>query len=439
MSRVTLILLGALLALAGNPAAAQDPGATARPELFELDIELGLEHSDNRARTSPRGDSATALVPRAVVDWYRAGDRVTLRLAGYADQRWTLQGSGEDDLQVNLAGRLNWHLVDERLSWIVENVASGAPLDLAAQDTRENRQQTNVFSTGPRWVLQPARPWSGLFDLRYVHSHAEDSDAFDSHRWLLAARAVRRLDGGRQLSAGAEWTEVNYRNEAFAESDYQRVDLVGRYQTVRDALEMDIAVGRSRIDLDRGERLEGNLVRFRLAWSPDERYRLVASAGHELSDSVRQLAAGIEQIDLPMAGNRQLQVGNEYYVLDYLGLGWRTQRGLFDLALNLAWRDYQFELDPLLDIEEHALDLGLTWRLDPTMAIESRFGLERRRFREVDQRDTDARLSLFLLRRFNPRWSGRVGAVRYQRDSNIVGQNSRENIVAVYLTYHAGR
>jgi hypothetical protein len=428
-----------MLAVVCEFAIAQDTGPTAEPELYELDLELGLIHGDNRARSSPRGSGETALLPRAIVDLSRSGQHTTLRVAGHAEQRVPLYGSFSTNFQANMAGRLNWHLIDESLDWIVENVTSGSPQDLTGQDTPENRQQTNVFSTGPRWMLRPSAAWGGLFDARYIHSFAEGSDAFNSDRLLLAARAVRRLGGGRQLSAGVEATEVRYRDDEFASADYQRLDLVGRYRTRRADFDLDIAAGRTSIDLDSGQRLEGNLLRLRLIWSTDDRHRLVASAGHELSDSVRQLAADIEQLDLPVAGNRRFRIGNEFYVLDSLSLGWRSRLGLLDTSVTVGWRDYQFELDPLLDIEEHSIDLGLAWRLDPTMTLEGLVGVERRRFRVDDQRDIDARASLFLVRRINPRWSGRVGAMRYQRDSNILGESSRENIVAVYLTYHAGR
>jgi hypothetical protein len=432
-------IVAMMLAVVCEVTFAQDPGPVATPELYELDLELGLEHGDNRSRTSPRGSGETALLPRLIVDLSRAGRYTTLRVAGHAEQRLPLHGSFGTNFQANMAGRLNWHLIEGSLDWIVENVASGSPQDLTGQDTPENRQQTNVLSTGPRWVLRPAAAWSGLFDARYIHSYAENSDDFNSDRLALAARAVRRLGGGRQLSAGVEASEVRYRDDEFSSADYQRLDLVGRYRATRADLDLDIAAGRSRIDLDRGERLEENLLRLRLILSIDDRHRLVASAGHELSDSVRQLAADIEQLDLPVAGNRRLQIGNEFYVLDSIYLGWHSRVGRFDGSVTVARRDYQFELDPMLDVEEQSIDLGLTWRLDPTMALEGVVGLERRRFRLEDQRDTDARASLFLVRRFNPRWSGRVGAMRYQRDSNILGESSRENIVAVYLTYHAGR
>lgn len=432
-------MFAAMLAVAWGNAFGQDPRPVETPELYELVLELGLEHSDNRARTSPRGSSETALVPRAAIDLSRSGQRLALRVAGDAEQRVNLHGPFGNDFQANLAARLNWHLVEDRLDWIAENVASGAPLDLTGQDTLENRQQTNVFSTGPRWVLRPSAPWSGLFDARYVHSYAEDSDAFNSDRLLLAARAVRRLGGGRQISVGVETTDVGYRDDEFAVADYQRLDVVGRYRARRAALEIDIAAGRSRIELDQGEELEGNLARLRLVWTIDDHHRMVAIAGHELSDSVRQLVADIEQLDLPVGGNRRLPVGNEFYVLDSLSFGWRYRYGRLDSALTVARRDYQFEFEPELDLEEQAIDLGLTWRVTRTLALEGGIGLERRRFSFIGRRDTDARLSLFVIRRFNPRWSGRVGAIRHQRDSNVAGEDSRENIAAVYLVYHAGR
>lgn len=420
-------------------ALAQDTGPAPTPELYELILELGLQHSDNRARTDPPGSSETVLVPRMILDLSRAGQRVSLRAAGHADLRLPLDGPFDNEFQANLAGRMNWHLIEESLDWIVENVTSGAPLDLTGQDTPDNRQQTNVFSTGPRWNIRPAAAWSGLLDARYIHSYAEDSDAFNSDRLALAARALRRLGGGRQFSAGVEAAEVRYREDEFSTSDYQRLDLVGRYRATRADFDLDIAAGRTRIDLDRGDRFEGNLVRLRLIRTIDDRHTLVASAGHELSDSVRQLAADIEQLDIPIAGNRRLPIGNEFYVLDNVSLGWRYRLDRLEGSLTVAWRDYQFEVDPVLDNEEHAIDLGMTWRLTPTMAIDGIIGAEQRRFGISDRRDTDARLSLFLVRQFNPRWSGRVGAVRHQRDSNFPGEDSRENIVAIYLAYHAGR
>lgn len=427
-----------MLAVVCEATFAQDTGPVATPKLYELDLELGLEHSDNRARTSPRGSSETALVPRAIVDLTRSGQRLSTRVAGHAEQRLPLHGPFGNDFQANLAARLNWHLVEESLDWIVENVAAGSPIDLTGQMTPENRQQTNVFSTGPRWVLRPAAAWSGLFDARYIHSYAEDSDAFNSDRLALAARAVRRLGGGRQVSIGVEAAEVWHRDDEFSTADHQRLDLVGRYRTTRADFDLDIAAGRTSIDLDSGERLEDHLVRLRLIWTLDDHHRLVASAGHELSDSVRQLAADIDQLDLPVGGNPRLRIGNEFFVLDSLSVGWRSRFGRLDGSATVAWRDYQFELDPLLDVEELGIHLGLTWRLAPTLALDGGVGVERRHFRLDDQRDTDAWASLFLVRRFNPRWSGRVGALRHQRDSNIPGESSRGNVVAVYLTYHAG-
>lgn len=430
----TLVLLAA-----GELTVAQTAGPGATPERFELSLELGLQHSDNRARTDPPGDSETALVPRVDLDLVRSGQRLSLRAAGHVEQRIPLSGPFGNEFLANLAGRLNWHLIEDRLDWVVEHVSSGAPLDLTEQDTPENRQQTNVFSTGPQWIIRPSAAWSGLLDLRYVHSEAEESDAFDSQRMALTARAVRRLGGGRQLSAGIEATEVRYRDDEFSAADYQRLDLVSRYRLRRAALDLDLAVGWTRIDLDRGERFESNLARLRLIWNIDDRHTLIGRGGRELSDSVRQLTADIERLDLPLAANRWLPVGNEIYVLNQAALGWIYRQARLDASLTVFWRDYQFEIDPLRDFEDQAIDLVLTWRLDPTLALESGVRWLRRDFQAVNRRDTDTRLSLFLVRQFNPRWSGRIGAARFQRDSNIAGADSRENIVAVYLTYHAGR
>jgi len=154
---------------------------------------------------------------------------------------------------------------------------------------------------------------------------------------------------------------------------------------------------------------------------------------------VRQLTTSIDDIDLPVSTTTRLPVGAEIFELDEAELGWfqTLERGTWSVVP--SWRDYEFERDPDLDYREFGLAFAGSWRIAPLTALLGRLEFERRRFDLDQRRDSDYGVSVFLSRRISPRWSARMGAIRNERDGSAPGQDSRENIVAVFVTFHAGR
>ena len=67
------------------------------------------------------------------------------------------------------------------------------------------------------------------------------------------------------------------------------------------------------------------------------------------------------------------------------------------------------------------------------------FLLERRRFEFQSRRDTDLWASVYLERRLSRRLAVRASLGRNQRWSNVVGGDSRENIVGLALVLFGGR
>lgn len=429
------------LLLLGGPETRAQSSAESEEEArsYVLDLELGVEYSDNRGRFDPPGPEDTALIPRLVLDLSRTGRRWQARAQGFAEYRYSIENEFDDEFRANLATLVDWILVPESLSWTFQDVASVEPINLFAADAPDNLQQTNVLATGPVWRIRPGAAWEALLDARFIHSYAEEIDAFNSERVSAAARLMRRLAPTRNASLGVEFTDVGYREPPTDLNDYERFDTFARLTSVQARTEWDLAAGYTWIEPDHLDSTSSPLLRIAIDWNVVERGGLRLTARHELSDSVRQLTTSIDAIDLPVSHSTRLPVGAELYQLDEAELGWYQTLERGEWSISPTWRDYEFETDSDLDYREVGGAFVSRWQLGPLTAIQARVEIERRRFDIDRRRDTDYQGSVFVSRDFSPRWSGRVGAIRNERDSTAPGEDSRENIVAVFVTFHAGR
>lgn len=434
-ARLFCLTLSTLIA---SSAACQDSPGAGDELPYRLDLELGAEYSDNRSRSDPPGPSDTALIPRLVLDIGRSSANWQARGAGFIEYRESLGDDFEDEFRANLAADINWYLVPDSLTWTLQDVASVEPINLFAVDAPGNLQQTNVLTTGPTWRLRPGRAWEALLDARAINSYAEEIDAFNSNRFSASARLLRRLAPNRDGSIGLEYTNVAYRDAPNDLNDYERIDAVARLHSVQARTEIDLAAGYTWLEPDVLGSTSSPLLRVMLAWQVGDGSNLRLAGRRELSDSVRQLTTAIDSIDLPVSTTSRLPVGAELFELTEIELSWQqeTQRGQW--SLTPAWRDYDFEFAPELGYREFGATLAGDWQLTPLLFLRAALEFDRRRFDLDRRRDTDYSAALFIGRQFSPRWSARAGAIREQRESSDAGGDSRENIVAVYLTFHAG-
>ncbi|MFN2333617.1 MAG: hypothetical protein ABR550_04245, partial [Wenzhouxiangellaceae bacterium] len=370
---------------------AQLPVPIEQPRTFALDLELGLEHSDNPGRFDPSGPDETLLIPRLVLDATRSGRLWQASANGFIEYRHSIDNVFDDEVRANLIAQADWMIVPESLTWKFQDVASVEPIDVTAVDTPDNLQQTNVLITGPAWQIRPSEPWEALLDARFIHSASDEIDGFNSQRLSGSARLLRRVAPTRNASLGAEFTDVAFRDSPTDINDYQRVDAFTRLTSVQARTEIDLAAGHTWIEPDHFQSITSPLLRATLDWRIREESRMRLSARHELSDSVRQLRTSIDDIDLPVATNTRLPVGSEIFELDEVELGWfqTFERGTWSIVS--SWRDYAFEREPDLDFREIGAAVVGNWRLTPLTALLGRLEIERRRFDADQRRDTDYR------------------------------------------------
>lgn len=414
-------------------------------EGYELRLELGIEHSDNRGRFDPRGPSDTLLVPRLDVTVFRTGARLDLRGVGQIEFRHSLPDRFEDELRANVRTELDWKLLPGRVTWNFADVASVESVDVLAVDNPGNLQQTNVFATGPELALGTRGPWRGILRARFAASLAEETDEFDTNRTSMLARAIRSLGPTRRVSVEFEAADLRVRDKLFVDAEHQRGDLLARYSTEGASTRLELVGGHTWTDFDTGRSPVEPLGRVELAWRRGNSLRAHLAASHELSDAARDLLMGLEtldpeQLERPPGIGRRLRVGAEIFILDNFeaGIGYSGSRQ--QINLTAFYRDYDFgRRNPELDFSGNGLFAAFSRKLSGTTTAGAGFTLERRRFKLESRRDTDLHATLFLERRLNRRLAVRGSLARNQRWSNVFGADSRENVLGVAVIFYGGR
>jgi hypothetical protein len=431
--------LAILLPAAAVPQVPRLPENDARGQRIEYELELGSEFSDNRARKDPKDDPGIALVPRLTFWFFRHGSRLETRVAGRAEHYQWLGSDFRNDVRLRLAAIADASIAPELLYWTFQDFADVQPIDLLDRDSPDNRQQTNVFVTGPTLKLHPQGPLSGVVDARYGRSYAERTKSFNSERVSASAR-LQHERRNRLFSIGAEAGEARYLDPLQAGTDHERVDLIARFATFLRWLSIDVAAGRSRIDFEDGNRMEGPLLRALVDWAINSNHHLRLHAGREFSDSVSDLIGDIGRIDRVRENPGRPQVRPEIYRRRAAALEWRGEAARAQWSVTPYFRDYDypFEIEPLSH-EATGVQADASYALNSQYTLRGEAELQRRRFDADGREDRDRRLSVYVERQLNTRWALRAGISNYHRNSNSIGANYNENVLSVALVMSGGR
>ncbi len=203
----------------------------------------------------------------------------------------------QDETLFHLDGTIVW-LPIPQFSWTLADSFRNVPVSQALPDTPANREDTNVFLTGPgvEWRITPADHL--LAEARYGRFDAERSD-IDNDRHSAALRLRHRHSSLSEQSLNSEYLRVEFDND-LNNTNYRRHDVFyrGRFRPSRNELTTDL--GYTRIDRDRLSEVSGSLFRLTAARDITSSRRMGVALSSQYSDTAIDLApSGITTTPAP--------------------------------------------------------------------------------------------------------------------------------------------
>jgi hypothetical protein len=421
------VLYGALLLalLAGNAQAAR----------LNYRFDVTALHSDNIDLSENDEISETAIIPGVTFDVEGEGAAVEFQARGHIERRHYLDNQFPDETRSDFAGQLNWTVIPQRMSFVLEDYLSQEPINFRDGRYPGNVQQVNVFLAGPSFFARMGPATRLQLDLRGVDSHAEESPDFDGRRYSAAASLQRELSPTTKASLNLATTKADFEDEATT-IDYKRHDGFVRFERNMRRMEYLLDLGYTRLDRELASDESTALVRASVQAQLTGRSRLRFRARHQFADEVQDLIVRLsdpdEELipDLADVSSSSLATAGVYRQhmmdLDYRYTGERLSLRVRPQYRRLTYLDREDA-----DRRERAGLVRVDYRLRPLVTVFASVSARKRTFLTGNQEDEDLVCRVGFDHQLSRHWGWRAEAIRNERDSNVVDARYTENAVLV--------
>lgn len=152
----------------------------------------------------------------------------------------------EDRITGSLLTNIIWRIKPENFEWHIDNTYTQTLIDTLSSDSPDNRQNVNVFSTGPTYIARIDSLNNLHFDMRAEDYRYEQDD--DNRRALLAARYYHLFNPSLTVSINSELESTTYTTNS--NNDFKRHDSFMRMDYSRGENALDIEYGYTNIISD---------------------------------------------------------------------------------------------------------------------------------------------------------------------------------------------
>lgn len=336
-----------------------------------------------------------------------------------------------------LSGRLNWMIVPERLGFVVEDSYGVNTINRFDPGTPDNRQQVNVLSLGPNFYFNAGARLRGQAELRFINSHAEITEDFNSDRIAAALRIIKEIDPVSSLSLNLQTQDIDFDNDLVGR-DHVRTEAFASYQRRLNLFDLQLEAGYSFLDFDQGGDYSNPLFRAELGWNPRERSRFAVNLEHSISDAATNALTTIDEttgIPSSVITGSSTVTASPYELssvsISYEYIGVRTMFSAY------AGRQ---ELDYILAItaneESRNAGFSASYQLRPSLVLRGSASINRMDYNTIPTSKQDDRLySVILEKRWGRRWATSLGYTRYERGGSTSMAEFEQNILYFNIAY----
>jgi hypothetical protein len=396
-----------------------------------------LELTDNvtRAPAQPRSEQIGILWAGV---WLRE-DTPTLRLglSSTVEYRDYQRGTFDDENLFDLAAMMTASLIPQRLHWHLENYFQQIRLTDLDPLTPDNRQDSNVFWTGPDVFFRFGPSTDLQLGARAGHHYYSRSDA-DNYRIGASSRLTRRMRPRLDGFVHLETLRVEYEDSAWF-SDYKRLDALAGVDYFLRTTDIRLEGGHTWIDRDDATTLEGFLGALRIT----RRLPADAAAGvvytRRFTDAgATLLAAGAD----PMRAERVTRAVPRGLVYEHRAeLFYTRQLGMIDTRVAAFWQDEEVrERSGAPDIFEEdrrmvggRVDLG--YRINIEWLLAAYLSYRNSDYPQIGREDDDWLIGARAEYRLSRHFTTGLELLRNERISNLPEEEFTENVVLISLRY----
>ncbi|MEZ5561408.1 MAG: hypothetical protein R3F27_00415 [Gammaproteobacteria bacterium] len=391
----------------------------------ELDwsIESTVGRTDNATRVDTDEISDTIGSIGGHIDLRREGSRINGRLRGHGSYRDYFDDTYDSEFLGSGAAELRIGLIGEVLTWSIDDTFGQVLSDSLAPSTPENRENVNIFSTGPDLRLPLGRATDLVIGARYQDASYQDSNNVDNNRVTADIALIRRTSPAVTWSLNVNASSVDFDGPNNPGYDQQEVFVRLESKGAKQTLTADLGAS----FLDGGDQTDQTAL-MRLNWlrQLSSSWSLELEAGSEFENADDQFAYGVAG-GTNLGGTQDVLLSGQAMRNDTAALSLRFMRPRTRLRLHgdVGNETYPDAVD--LDRDNWSLGAEVTRRLTARLEATLAFDHEERNYdvdNSSDETDRysariDWRIGRAVFLGIEGRWEDRSGNTGFTYDETV--------------------
>jgi hypothetical protein len=416
-------------------AVAASQGARAQQQELAFIASGTVTYSDNAARTTNAPIAATALDLLAGLHFAHNSQVLYADVAGSFLQRLYLQGPLSNETIPS--GNLNivWRPAGEVFTWTITDTLGQISSQPFAALVASDRQNVNVFSTGPDFRLRIDS--EDHFDLlaRYGADTYGNSELNDRN---YRGRGVLAHDfgaSGSQISLVYDYRRLDFELNTLGTADIQQA--YGQYRLSGARTYVVLEGGEDQLEEGTNPREHTPHILALLQRHLSETVIFEAAYAHRYTNAGEAFV--VESRDPFTAGGDQtVQAVALPFEQSYGYAELKRYKGRLQLALDVNAGSENFPSDPTSERHTVGTDVSAHYQLAARMACDLRVGYYKQTFPDLQQDEQWVSGSAGVIRQLSPSLALSLNVMRTKGTGNVLNARFTEDRAWLVLSYEPG-
>ena len=408
--------------------------ALAAEESSLVTLGLGAEYTDNVRRVTDGEEADTVVTASLNADIRRTTTRFDTGFNADLAYDYFTEGSYDAGVRGNAVLAFEGQIVRQRLSWYVDDSFGQLPLASLAPDTPDNRENFNVFTTGPRFT-QPFGSRTRLILTGVYEIETYEQTPVDAKRTGADLALRRDISPSQYLEVTATTRDTRYDDDVY--DDYDMDEYYLTWSATGAKTELTLSAGETRLSFPGRD---DNSAMYRLdAERKVGSYGTLSLVGRSQKATTAEAFRTEQGAGAPTLATGPIAAVGEPFDYDYVGLGYDLGGRHLSGSLLASSGRYRYDTNSINNHDRKALNGSVDWIVSPTWTVG--FGLEyaHETYELIDQDYKELGYLFDATLRLSRTLSLEFGAARFDRNGAAGSSAYDETRARIMVTYTSGK
>ena len=394
----------------------------------------GVGASDNIARAPDNEIDETIGVLGVNFGLLEDTSRLSANIRSQFDYTYYADDTFDNEVVGGLTGNLDFTVLEERLTWMVQDNFGQQTSDPFATPNPGNREDVNFFTTGPTVNFLPGSRNILQLSMRYSRIDFEERNT-DNERKSIALQLGREIRRGMRLSLNASTEAIEFDNGGLT-PDFDRNEGFVRYELNGNRNTLGFDLGVTEVDI-LGSTSDGVLARLDWTRELTADTTFVLSGGTSFSDE-GDIFRFDQNASADLRDTVDVFASAFPFTSNFVSAQYVISRSRTAINVGMNWREEEYEGGPAIDRVTSGANFSLRRDMTQKMFANVSAQYRRRNFRYLNSADDNVTASAEIGYRFGPAFNASLQYLYFERSGDSAIAVARENRVTLRFFYTPG-